>query len=403
MKNKIFIIFLYSTLFVLFVSQISLAQEENGIYYESEFESFSLYKSAMAGLSLTHIFDPLSFLSNPSILSIMKSSGSLYALGLSMQIPDSNREKFYPFYDYDELSNMSGDNDYLRTYQGLKSNYGYAGPIQFIFMTEFVSVAILTSISFDMVYDDVGVPADLDFRIDKDFMVTFALNYPLHIPIGSNSLLISIGARIKYILRETFHKKLDGSEFLSLPNYANSVVNNETFMQITNGYLKGNAFGFDLGVTLKYNFLLFALSFNNASLPYGGGVLGTRFSVKEYDATNNELTPTNITYIIPATLNTSLALYFEEINFMSFVSDFYFGMDIVDIFSKNFALENLKFGIHAVFLNIIRVMMGTDFKTFTMGTEIKIFFVNIGCSYSIGLRTEDNETNYINLSLLFFI
>lgn len=387
---------------LILISNIAYSQSDGGVYYENDFTTFSLHSSAMGGLSITNIFNPLSFLSNPSILPFLETSGKLYIIGLNLQLPGSNMNMFYPFFDYDKLSEESSTNDeYLRTYQGLSSNYGYSGPVQFILLTKYFSVAVLNSSCYEMSYDSSGLPPGLTFRIDNDFMATFGMNLPVEFDLNDKKLQMSFGVRMKYIQRDTYYKKLSGDEFISLVDYQNSTVNSDTFKLIADGYSSGSAFGFDLGVTLKYDFFLTAFTYNNVSLIYGD-LTGTKMTRKEYDEDGNEYTSSDITYIIPSTFNMSVALYFEKISFLSGINDFYIGIDIIDLFGDNFTYDNVNIGLHFVIFNIIEFMLGSDIKTFSSGLNIKLFFFDIGVSYTINL-IELTETNDFNITLLFHL
>ncbi|MFW5800377.1 MAG: hypothetical protein ACOCV8_06160 [Spirochaetota bacterium] len=404
MKTRKTAVFLILYILLLFPVAIVYAQQESDIVinYENDFETFSLYRSAMGGVSITNIFNPYSFLINPSLTHLMDLPGNFYVSGAQLYIPATNRDKFYPFYNYNNLVSLSDDESYLRSFQSLNSQYGYSGVLQFMVISKYFSIGVFTNSTFSMSYEDKGLPPALNFRIDEDFMATFSLSFPLEYDIGGHYYLLSFGGRLQYIQRNTYMTKLNGDKaFLVLDDYVNSSVSEDTFKSITNGYSKQNALALHLGITLRFDFLVFGASYNNVSLPYEG-ILGTQFSRKVYNAKGEELPATDAVYVIPSTLNTSFALYFEDIAYLDIFKDFYIGVDVLDLFSEEFSLENIKLGINANLLGIINVMAGADINSLSAGVSINVIFLDVGISYNTNLHKENKETDYVSFMLLFY-
>ncbi len=401
--NKNFLYFVLTIIFFLFSFTTIVNGQTVTVYEEPDFEIFSTYNSSMGGLSVTNIFNPFSFISNASLTPLRNYPGLLYISGFQGVLPGSYMDKLYLFYNYDELETAisNQDENYLRSFQGVSSKYGYSGPIQMMFISTYFCAGFFTSSVLTMSYDELGVPPALNFRIDKDLMLTFSLSYPFQF---SDDIILSIGGRFKYIQRDSFSKKLTGDEFIGLVDYKDEPLIDKTFKNITGGYSRENAIGIDLSVTFMYKFLITAITFNDASIPIDG-IMGTKFSRKEYsfDGTDDHLLPSSsATYIIPSTLNFSCALYFEKVMEDDFIKDFYFGIDIVDIFASDFTADNINIGVHATFFKILQLMMGTNIKSFTIGLSINVLFFDLSFSYGVNFDRSKRETDTLNGMLLVY-
>jgi hypothetical protein len=309
--------------------------------------------------------------------------------GFQGLIPISNTSKFYPFIDYEELDSNRDNEEYLRKFHSHKASYGYSGPYQMMFLNDYFSGGVfINSYKLIMEYSSEGIPPTMkEFRVNKDIMITFGINYPFAIHLSDDiddELTISVGGRFKYLQRDSFTSSLTGEEFLGLTDYSNQPTTPDIFKQITEGYYRFNLIGFDFGVTFNYDIYLFSAVLNNASLPYEG-VIGSRFTGKRYDENDNEIPLSDDIYIIPAKLNLSGGITLDRLINSSVISNTFIGIDITDIFSKNFDFEHIRIGIHSTFFNILNLMLGSDFRSFTFGTSVTYSFFEVGLSYELNL------------------
>ncbi len=402
MKN-IKAIILISFIFILLAGQISLAQSSNNIKYEDEFDPFSLYRMSMGGFSFTNIFDPYSFLYNPSLVPLQKFHNNFLVSGFQGAIPITNTGMFYPFINYDELEANQDDEEYLRNFHSQKSSYGYSGPFQLLFLNDYFSGGVfINSYKLSMEYSSEGIPPAMnEFRISKDIMITFGLNVPIIINLSEDIddiITLSIGFRFRYLQRDLFISDLDGNGFLGITDYSNQALVPETFKQITNGFYRFNLIGFDFGVSAQYDMFMFAAVINNASPPYEG-IFGSKFNGKRYDENNNEIPLSDDIYIIPTKVSLSGSIIFDRLIKSSVVSNLLIGIDIIDLFNKNFNFTHIKLGSHITFFNILNLMFGTDFDSISIGTSVQYEFIDIGITYILNIdrfvTEKDDEGDYL--------
>ncbi len=406
--------FLGTILALMFIFiNTSFSQNTSGsVYKEPYFEIYSTYKSAMGGVSLLNLFDPYSFFTNSSISPFQEDIlKNFYISGWQGKLSVPGAGKFYPFLDYEELEENLDNDEYLRTFQSIESSFGMAGPLQIMFRSQYFTAGVFTNYQANMKYEEFGLPPGMSlFSIDKNFMVTFGLSYAFDfVPDDdTNDIKLGIGGRFKYILRDSYRCSLDSDGFLELLNHKDDSIAPETFYQICGGYSRRNAIGFDLGATFKYNIFLAGISFNDISFPYENGSIGTKFSGKEYGYDSDtgelyELPSSDVINILPSSLNISIAFHIDKFESVNFINDLFFELDITNLFSKEFDLDDVKFGSHITFVKVINVMLGTDLKTITIGTSVKYLFFDVGISYKMKLSKDNPETNYLNImALLYF-
>lgn len=409
------ILYLLSIIFAITFCFLNNAFAQNtydNVYKEPYFEIYSTYKSAMGGVSLLNLFDPYSFFTNSSISPFQEDIlKNFYISGWQGKLSVPGAGKFYPFLDYDKLEENMDDDEYLRSFQSIESMFGMAGPLQMMFRSKYFSAGIFTNYQAHMKYEEFGLPPGLNlFSIDKNFMVTFGLSYAFDLSPDdeAHEIKLGFGGRFKYILRDSYRCSLDSEGFSDLLNHKDDPIAPSTFYEICDGYSRKNAIGIDLATTFKYDSFLVSFSFNDISFPYEDGSIGTKFSGKDYGYDQStgelyELPASDIVNIIPSSLNLSLAFHIPKFDSVNYISDLFFEMDIIRLFSSSFDLDNVKFGSHITFVNIINVMVGTDLKTISIGTSVKYLFFDVGISYKMILSGDNPETNYMNImGLIYF-